>query len=467
MLWFNIDRSETLPLTKQICEQLRAKILTRELSAGERLPSTRKLAQELGVSRNVMINVYEQLMSEGYLEGREGSGTYVAEGTYLEQYKDTYGETPDWIFRRPVVPPTKQAVDFQSGVPDLERFPRNIWAKLLREVCLDAPEAVFDYTPAAGLPELRYTLAKFLLRTKGIRCHPDQIIIVSGSAQGLALLFQILAPPFRRFVIEEPLYNGIHRILEQLHYEYLPIHVDVKGMQVENIPHDIQASAVLVTPSHHFPSGSVLPIQRRIKLVEYARQTKTFIIENDYDSDFRYTGSPISSIHLLAPDLVAHVGTFSESLYPSVRLGYLVLPEQLVEPCRAFKSSLGQVTASLQQLALARFIEEGYLEHHISKMKKQYQKRRQWLIHQLHDAFGETISIRGDSTGLYVVVEFQEHTFSPETLERIAQNGVLASCVEEHALVKGQYLNQLILGYGNLTHDQIDMGIDRLHAALV
>jgi GntR family transcriptional regulator/MocR family aminotransferase len=269
-----------------------------------------------------------------------------------------------------------------------------------------------------------------------------------------------------RFIIEEPLYNGIHQILHHLRYDYVPIAVDTKGMCVEHIPQDVQASAVLVTPSHHFPSGCIMSIQRRIALVEYARQTGTLIIENDYDSEFRYTGSPISSLQRLSPANVAHVGTFSESLYPSVRLGYLVLPEHLIEPCRKFKAAQGLVTASLQQLALARFIEEGYLERHIGKMKKEYLKRRQLLIVRLHEAFGERVEIRGDATGLYVVAEFQDHRFSPDVLDWIAQNGVRASCVEEHTSIPGHHMNQLILGYGNLSSEAIEIGVERLKTAL-
>jgi GntR family transcriptional regulator/MocR family aminotransferase len=309
-------------------------------------------------------------------------------------------------------------------------------------------------------------LAKWLRRTKGIRCHPDQVLIVSGSAQGLSMIFQVVAQPSARFIIEEPLYNGIHRILHHLQYDYVAIPLDTKGMQVEHIPPDIQASAVLVTPSHHFPSGCIMSIQRRIALVEYARQTGTLVIENDYDSEFRYSGSPISSLQRLSPVNVAHVGTFSESLYPSVRLGYLVLPEHLIEPCRKFKAAQGLVTASVQQLALARFIEEGYLERHIGKMKKEYLKRRQLLIARLHDAFGERLEIRGDATGLYVVAEFRDHVFSSDVLEQIEQNGVTVSCVEEHTSIPGHHLNQLIMGYGNLSSEAIETGIERLKTAI-
>ena len=466
MMWINIDRSATIPLTKQICEQLRTKILTREFQTGERLPPTRKFAQELNVSRNVIINVYEQLHAEGYLESREGSGTYVAEGTYLEQYKDYYSYELEWDYITKKKTQEEGIINFQSGVPDLSHFPRKIWAKLLREVCLDAPDAFFDYSPPEGTFELRQTLSKFLLKTKGIRCHPDQIIILSGSAQGLAILAQLLAPPYREFMIEDPVYSGIHQILRALELSFSPVPVDEKGMRVDDIPFHKPASAVLVTPSHQFPLGSVLPIQRRVKLIEYARKTNTYILENDYDSEFRYSGAPISSLHLLDPEYVVHVGTFSESLYPSVRLGYMILPEALIEKCRTLKASLGLATSTLKQLALSRFIEEGYLERHITRMKKLYREKRETLIEYLKNAFNDNVTISGDSTGLYVVADFQNIDFSEDLMKKIHQQNIRIYRVEDHAIIKGKHTNKIILGYGNLTTDEIKVGVERLKHAL-
>jgi GntR family transcriptional regulator / MocR family aminotransferase len=262
------------------------------------------------------------------------------------------------------------------------------------------------------------------------------------------------------------LYSGIHEILQHLRYDCVPVPVDANGLMVAQIPEDMQASAVLVTPSHHFPSGCVLPIQRRIQLIEYARRTDTLIIENDHDSEFRYSGSPISSIHMLAPERVAHVGTFSESLYPSARLGYLVLPHHLVEVGRRFKRALGLAASSLPQLALARFIEEGHLERHIGAMKKEYLKRRTRLIACLHEAFGDRVTIRGDATGLYLAAEFQDYEFSDQMIEQIARAGVWLGNVEEHALIKGRYTHQVVIGYGCVPLEEIEIGVARLKAAL-
>ncbi len=466
MLWIQIDRSSSIPLTKQVCEQLRTKILTRELPTGERLPPTRKLAQELGVSRNVIIYVYEQLAFEGYLETREGAGTYVAQGTYLEQYKDYYTYEFHYEEGKNKRQHDEDVIDFNTGVPDLEHFPRKIWAKLLRESCLDAPDSLLDYGETQGNYRLRGSLAKFLLKTKGIRCHPDQIFILSGSAQGFLIIVHILTSPLNEIIIEDPMYLGIQRIFTHLDLPLYPVPVDEKGIQVDLIPENKPSSFVIVTPSHQFPMGSVLPIQRRVKLIEYARKTKTYIIENDYDSEFRYSGPPISSLHLLDPEYVVHVGTFSESLFPSLRIGYMILPERLIEPCRDFMRVNSMATSSLKQMALAAFIDEGHLERHINKMKKLYRKKRQILIRCLQDTFQDQIAISGDSTGLYVVVAFQNLIFSDDLMERIEEHDVRIYRVEDHAILKGRHRHKILVGYGASDAENIQEGVRRLKEAL-
>ncbi len=466
MLWIQIDRSSTVPLTKQVCEQLRTKILTRELQAGEQLPPTRKLAQELGVSRNVIIYVYEQLASEGYLKSREGSGTYVAQGTYLEEYKDYYSYEFLHDEEKKEELHDEDIIDFITGIPDLSHFPRKIWAKLLREACLDAPDSLFDYGKTEGFLALRSSLSKFLLKTKGICCRPDQIFILSGSAQGFLIIANVLASPSHEIIIEDPVYLGIQRIFKNLDLPLYPIPVDENGIQVDRILEDKTASFVSVTPSHQFPMGSVLPIQRRVKLIEYARRANSYIVENDYDSEFRYSGPPISALQLLDPEYVVHIGTFSESLFPSLRIGYMILPKRLIEACRTYMKANSFETSSLKQAALARFIDEGYLERHINKMKKLYRERRKTLISCLQDAFHNRVMISGDSTGLYVVVEFKGIEFSDELAEIIEEHNVRIYRVEDHAICKGCHVSKILLGYGNLEIEHIQEGIVRLKQAL-
>lgn len=466
MLWVQIDRSSSIPLTKQVCRQLRAKILRRELSAGERLPPSRTFAKELGVSRNVIMSVYEQLMSEGYLESRKGSGTYVTQGSYLEDYRDAYQN--GFSHKEPAQPSqhTDDVIDFATGTPDLSCFPRNIWAKLLRETCLDAPDEVFNYDTPQGQIALRRSLSKFLLKSKGIRCHPEQIIILSGSAQGFFVLANVLAIPEHDIIIEDPVYNGIQQIFTALALPLYPIPVDENGLQVEHIPHGKKASFVSVTPSHQFPMGCILPIQRRVKLIEYARKTQTYIVENDYDSEFRYSGSPITALHVLDPDRVVHIGTFSESLYPALRLGYMIVPDALLKQCRVFMHTNSFASSVLKQLTLTRFIDEGYLEGHIGKMKKLYKKKRQTLIRCLQETFGGRIVISGDSTGLYVVVRFEDITFSEKLVNDLHDRGVRIYPIEEHAIRKGRHSHTVLLGYGNLLQEKIPQSITNLSRLL-
>ena len=466
MLWISLDRSSSIPLVKQVYEQLRSKILMYELQTGDKLPPTRTFAQEIGVSRNVVINAYEQLVAEGYLESREGSGTYVAEGVYLEDFNDYRDYLCDYDNDERGIIQNDEVIDFATGTPDLSCFPRNIWAKLLRDACLDAADEYFDYCPSEGIWALRVTLTKFLLRSKGIRCHPKQMMILPGSAQGFAIIARLLATPSHPIILEDPSYRGIQRILQRLDFSLCPVPADDKGIQVDSLPIDSPASFIIVTPSHHFPLGSVLPIQRRVKLIEYARQMNTYIVENDYDSEFRYVGSPISSIHVLDPELVIHIGTFSETLYPALRLGYMIVPEHLIEACQRLMASSGLGSSSMKQLALATFINEGYLERHISKMKKLYYKKREILISSLTKTFGSEICIHGDSTGLYVLGEFQRLSFSAQCLNTLRQHGVRIYPVEDHAIIKGHHTGKVIFGYGNVKLEDIERGVQRIRNAL-
>ncbi len=464
MLWISIDKTSGMPLTKQVCEQLRRKILSRELPPGTKLPSSRKFAQEMQISRNVVIYAYEQLIAEGFLESQEGSGTYVAEGSSLAQYQEIAREQRQetQVRRRSF----QDVIDFEIGVPDLSQFPRQIWAKLLRNACFDASQDALNYLPPEGLPQLRHTLAGFLLKRKGMRCRPEQIMVVSGSAQGLAVVFQAVARAGRTFIIEDPVFIGSSRILNMSEYPFLPIPVDEKGIQVEQFPANLPTSGIIVTPSHQFPLGSVLPIQRRVKLIEYARAADAYIIENDYDCEFRHHGSPISTLHLLDPERVLHVGSFSEILCPAIRLGYIIVPDALSERCRQIKSMLGLVTPSVSQLALNAFITEGHFDRHLSKMKKLYRAKREMLLEELIRAFGERVRISGDSTGLYVVAAFDGIAFTAQRLEDLLEHGVQVSTVEGSAIVKGRHAEKILLGYGNLQFEEIKTGVQRLSIAL-
>jgi GntR family transcriptional regulator/MocR family aminotransferase len=467
MVWIGLDRSSGAPLIRQIYDELRTRILNKELRSGEKLPSTRRLAEDLKVSRNVVLEAYEQLLAEGYLESAGGSGTYVAKGAAFETnagqyvYETEYEDDQD---EQNAGGGTE--IDFESGVPDLSLFPKIPWAKCLKEACLDAPVDTLNYSSAAGIYDLRVSLCRLLLRTKGIRCVPEQVIVLSGSIEGFLIIAKLLGDTCQTAIIEDPSYNGIKFPLEAMNIDVCPVPADEKGMRVDRLPKAKKAGFIIVTPSHHFPLGGVLPIQRRIKLLEYAGKRGMYIVENDYDSEFRYTGQPISALHLLDPRRVVHVGTFSESMYPGIRIGYMIVPEKIAGKCGEIKASLGLVKSSVEQIALSSFIKRGYFERHLNRMKKHYQRKREVLINELKRAFDGGVCITGDSTGLYVVAEFEKKTFTPKTIHGIESRGIMVYPVGDHCINKRGHSKKLIMGFGNLTVDAIRDGVARLKEAL-
>lgn len=463
MLWLTIDRTSDVPLIRQVYQEVRRRILNGELQAGQRLPATRELAANLSVSRNVILEAYEQLLAEGYIEGHQGSGTYVAQGAALGlAFESAPLEEP----LNPSQLKLNDVVDFRSGVPALEHFPRKLWAQLTKRVCETTSHSQFGYGVPEGCAELRQVLSQYLLRTRGVRCHPDQIIITSGASQAFCLVEKLLLSSGGEVVIEDPITYEIPKILSSSGGRIYPIPVDESGLQTNLIPKDKKPQCVFVTPSHQFPLGSILPIQRRIELIGFAREADCFIVEDDYDSEFRYEGIPISSLQGLDPERVIYVGTFSKTLSPALRLGYLVLPSALTLHCRYLKRFSDLHTSSLEQLTLALMIDEGHLERHIAKMKKLYRKRRNALIASLQNHFSGEVKILGDSTGLHLVAEFVNVEFSDETLRCVEQHQVQIYPVEIHAIEKGKHRNRVILGYGNVSPAEIEVGITRLKAAL-
>ncbi|ABR47733.1 putative transcriptional regulator, GntR family [Alkaliphilus metalliredigens QYMF] len=464
MLWISIDRTLNISLKKQVYEQIRKLILHGELEAGKRLPATRQLASQLGISRNVVIEAYEQLFAEGFIEGQQGSGTFVAQGAFLAQgvkeenlllfdlQEENEGE--------------KDVIDFRSGIPALDLFPRKDWGRLTKEVCMEAPKSAFGYDHPEGRFELRHVLAGYLRRTRGVVFHPNQLVITSGATQALSLITQLLLSPQDRVIIEDPITHEIQTIFTSTGAVLNPIPVDEHGLRTDLIPSNKKPSFVFVTPSHQFPLGGILPIQRRIQLIEFARSANCYIVEDDYDSEFRYDGEPISSLQGLDPDKVIYIGTFSKILSPALRLGYVILPPSLTEQCKNIKWFHDLHTPSLNQMVLGRFIETGYLEHHISKMRKIYKKRREVLRNCLINQFGQSVKITGDSTGLHLIAEFANIEFTPRIIEQINKQKVKVYPVGLHTIQKKRHLNKIILGYGNLKEEEITEGICRLKCVL-
>ncbi|PJO40725.1 PLP-dependent aminotransferase family protein [Lysinibacillus xylanilyticus] len=461
MLWIPIDRSSDIPLNRQVYQQIREKILNGHLQAGEKLPSTRELSSELQVSRNVILDTYDQLLAEGFLLARRGSGTFVAEGAFLTQHDSSF-----LLHEVSEKKPKNNIINFRSGIPALDLFPRKTWAKLSHQLWSDIESTNFGYDSPEGRLELRQTLTHYLLRTRGVNCQPEQIVITSGATQAMTLVSRLLLTPKDTAIMEDPITNDIQTIFKSSGAFIYPIPVDEDGMKTDLLPENLHPKFIFLTPSHQFPLGSTLPIQRRIQLINFARRNNCFLVEDDYDSEFRYEGSPVSSLQGLDSERVLYIGSFSKILSPALRIGYIVLPTHLIEKCRQLKWFTDLHTPSLDQLILAYFIKEGYLERHIAKMKKFYKSQRDFLIQCLHTTFSNKVKVLGYSTGMHLIVELEDVHFSKELLLQIEQFGVKVYPVEDHTIEKEKYTNRIILGYGHLKKNEIEEGVTRLFQAV-
>jgi GntR family transcriptional regulator/MocR family aminotransferase len=463
MLWLPIDKTNEVPLIKQVYQQIRSLILHGELKSGEKLPATRELAAHINVSRNVIIEAYELLIAEGYIVSTPGSGTYVAEGVFLEGIRlDTNIQTGPSVHSEFKT----EQIEFRSGIPDLQLLPRKTWSRLEHEICLDSPAAIFGYDLPEGRIELRGALCRYLKKTRGVNCSPEQIIVTCGAVQALFILTKALITPESSYIIEDPIHREIRHIFEVSSNRIFPVPVDESGIRPGLLPRNIKPALIMLTPSHQYPLGVILPVQRRIELIQYARAKECYIIEDDYDSEFRYQGPPISSLQGLEPSRVIYIGSFSKILFPALRLGYMILPPALIERCRDLKHLQDNHAPILAQLTLARFIEEGYLERHIAKMKKVYRAKRDLLIANLKKAFPVGLKISGESTGLHLIAEFPEINFNDEILDKIKKAGVIIHPVSEHALQKESHSGKVILGYSHLSHREITAGVAQLKAVL-
>lgn len=463
MNWLHIDRCSSVSLTRQIYLQLRDAILAGRLTSGQRLSSTRELSTRLNVSRNIVIDAFEQLQAEGYIWGRHGSGAYVEERLCLTKPK----ALPIHTSAASTMEEEKDSavIDFRSGQPCLNTFPYRKWGQILKKACESMPSSHWSYGSAKGIPALRHALVDYLHQSRGVICGPEQIIITAGAVQALFIASRAILKPSAPVLIEDPSSKDITKIFTQNGKTVLPCAVDRYGLLTDSLPQDVNDGLLFVTPSHQFPIGGHLPAKRRVELVQYSRRTNSFIIEDDYDSEFRYQGSPISSLQGLAPDRVIYVGSFSKSLFPSLRLGCLVVPDALIDKCCEIKRLTDVHCPSLEQFAMAHFIREGHFIRHITRMRKIYKAKRDLLLKELASHF-EQIEYFGDSTGMHVVIRFPQKVFDQSLLAACRKEGVIVYPVEEHALVKGKYLDYVILGYGHLEPSHISEGIARLAAAL-
>lgn len=474
-----LERASPVPLHRQMYEQWRAGILTGRFQRGQRVPSTRELAATLSVSRSTVTEAYDQLVAEGYLDATHGSGTFVCRELPDEALRpgrariamqddpptvrlSHYGARLRDDFVYPETPPG--FIRFTHWRPDLERFPFALWRKLLMRhlrattrPLFDYPE-LFDYAEhSAGYLPLRREIAAYVARSRAVDCTAEQVIIVNGSQQGLDLCVRLLLEPGSEVAFENPGYQGASRIFQAYGARLRPACIDDDGIVIDDLR---KARLVYVTPSHQFPTGVSMSLARRLELIKWARGHGAAIIEDDYDSEYRYRGAPLPSLQGLSRGVaVIYIGTFSKVMFPGLRIGYVIAPPALVPPLKRAKWLADRHTSMLDQAALADFIREGHLERHIRRMRRIYGRRREVLVESLVRHFGDKAQVRGDAAGMHLMVRFNDERIA----ERAHAAKVLLMSAGSYYLTKPSR-GEFIFGFSSIGERAIREGIKRLAA---
>jgi GntR family transcriptional regulator/MocR family aminotransferase len=392
-LMVSLDRDAEVGLRAQLEHQLRESVRSGTLRHGAALPSTRALARELGVARGVVMEAYAQLAAEGYLVSSQGAPTRVA----------ARAATPPAQALLDDQPPAPR-FDFRPGAPDVALFPRTAWATALRQALRDAPDARFSYSDPRGTPELRIALAVYLGRVRGVAADPAAITVTSGLTQGLALTCRALAARgVRRVAVEEPGSADLRGPIATAGLEWVPIAVDGDGLDVEALERS-DVGAVLVTPAHQYPTGVVLAPERRAALVAWAADRDAFVLEDDYDAEYRYDRQPVGALQGLDPQRVAYMSSISKTVAPALRVGWLVAPPALTEAIEREKFADDRGTPVLTQLGLAVLLERGALDRHIRSSRLVYRRRRDALVAALGRELPE-LRTHGAAAGLHLLVD--------------------------------------------------------------
>ena len=405
------------------------------------------------MSRGVVVEAYAQLAAEGYLVARQGAPTRVSEaaspGPGMAAAAGA-GERPP-------------RYDFRTGRPDVSLFPRNVWLASLRRALRDAPDARFDYGDPRGAPELRDALARYLGRVRGVACDPERVIVTSGMAQGMALFARALrAGGARRIAMEDPSSAPGRAQLASNGLEIVPIPVDEDGLQVARLP-EAGLDTVMITPAHQFPLGVVLAPERRAALLDWAARAGAIVLEDDYDAEYRYDRQPVGAVQGLGPDLVAYAGSTSKTLAPGLRLGWLVVPERLLEAVTAAKESDDLGTPVVEQLALADFIERGQLDRHLRRTRSIYRGRRDALVTALERLLPQCPPA-GVAAGLHLVVHLPAGTDERAVLDAARSRGLGLSGISEHRIEPGP--PALLLGYGRIPEPAVEPAVRALADSL-
>jgi GntR family transcriptional regulator/MocR family aminotransferase len=431
---------------------LRDAVRTGRLPPGTRLPSSRALAIDLGVARNTVAEAYSQLVAEGWLTARQGSATRVGDcATAVEAAP------------KPTAQVGARRYDLRPGSPDVSAFPRSEWLAAARRALTAAPAEALGYADARGRPELRQALAEYLARARGVRVTPDRIVVCSGFTQGLGLLGRALRQRGGRTLAVEAYGLQDHRkVAAAAGLRTVPVPVDQDGAAVDEVG---SASAVLLTPAHQFPLGAALAPRRRTQVVDWAARTDAVVIEDDYDGEFRYDRQPIGALQALSPEHVVYAGTASKSLAPALRLGWLVLPADLVDDVVAAKTLADRNTAGLDQLTLAEFLASGQYDRHVRRSRLAYRRRRDRLVAAVRGR-APAVRISGIAAGLHALLALPDGENEDEVIARAADHGLALEGLGTYGTPTQHSPAALVVGYGTPAEHAFTGSLARLVTVL-
>jgi GntR family transcriptional regulator/MocR family aminotransferase len=467
-----IDADSPTPVHRQLYDSWRQGILRGRFDRNTRVPSTRELAKTLQIARSTVAQAYEQLIAEGYLQARHGSGTFVcgmlpekmlhAEATtkrgvpatseiQLSQYAARLQDDFQYPRKKP------GWISFSHWWPDQAQFPAASWRRLMTRHLRNESPDMFNYAQhAQGYEPLRKEIANYVSKFRAAVCNADQVIVVNGSQQGLDLCARVLLDAGDEVAIEDPGYLGARRVFAACGAKLRPIRVDAEGIVCRDLRKN--SKAIYVTPSHQFPTGVAMSLQRRLALIAWSKAHKAIIIEDDYDSEYRYSGAPLPSLQGLGADTpVIYCGTFSKVMFPGLRVGYLIVPVALAPVFRRAKWLSDRNTPILEQAALADFLSEGHLERHIRRMRRVYAGRREALIDALTRHYGPRAIVLGDAAGMHAFARIDDASIT----ERAVRNKVQLRSAQDYYIGPAPP-NEFVFGFATLGERAIREGIKRL-----
>ncbi len=478
----SVSRKAPKALNRQIYDAYRAAIVDGSLRPGQRIPSTRVLASEIRVSRFPVLNAYAQLLAEGYFESRVGAGTVIASSlpdqlTSSEAAGSTHASAPSGprpVARRASILPRVVRVPwlqswgaFRVGQVAFDQFPLHVWSKLVARRCRSMDAHAFHYGGEMGSMAFRETIANYLRAARSLRCEAEQVMIVAGSQQALEISARVLLDPGNRVWVEQPGYRFARAVFALTGCHPVPVPVDKEGLDVAaGIKQCRKARAAFVTPSHQFPLGVTMSASRRLQLLDWAQSSGSWIIEDDYDSEYRYESQPIASLQGLdSNSRVIYIGTFSKVLFPSLRLGYIVIPSDLVERFQAIRRVMDLSPPGFYQEVLLDFIREGHFARHIRRMRVHYRELRNALVVSLSKELGRLVEVLGDEAGMHVAVTLQNGSRDLEIAERAARQNLslwpLSTSYMGEASRQG-----FILGFGGTRMTEIPNAVRKLRNLL-